>query len=104
MFTDRIAYWLGRAPRHAKVASFVPRLENLENRLTPAVSANDLFVASLYQGLLGRSVEPAGLMSWTSALNRGLGRPQVAQSIAGSTEALGRDVQLFYQALLGREP
>jgi hypothetical protein len=77
-------------------------LETLEDRTTPSVAANDLFVSSLYQTLLGRPADAGGRAYWTARLNTGATRTQVAQGIADSDEALSHDVQLFYQALLGR--
>src|ERR1700722_18620825 len=76
------------------------RLESLEDRTTPSVAANDLFVSSLYQGLLGRPADALGLVYWSVQLNAGVSRQQVAQGIATSNEALSRDVQLFYQTEL----
>ena len=77
-------------------------LEELENRLTPTVAPNALFVSSLYQGLLGRNVDSTGLTYWTGQLNAGATRTQVAEGIASSNEALNRDVNLFYDAVLNR--
>jgi Domain of unknown function (DUF4214) len=45
------------------------------------------FVTSLYEGLLGRAPETAGLASWTSALAQGASRGDVASAIADSNEA-----------------
>jgi Domain of unknown function (DUF4214) len=78
------------------------RLETLENRLTPSVAANDLFVTSLYQGVLGRNPDATGLAYWTGQLSAGATRTQVAAGITRSSEGLSRDIQIFYQDLLNR--
>jgi len=103
MLTRRFTSWLVRLLRPVAPARKAELgLEALEDRTTSSVAANDLFVSSLYQGLLGRPADAGGLAYWTARLDTGATRTQVAQGIAGSDEALSRDVQLFYQALLGR--
>jgi len=102
MFTARFTSRFRRLFRAVPTRKVEPRLETLEDRTTPSVAANDLFVASLYQGLLGRPADPGGVAYWAGQLNAGASRTQVAQGIAGSQEALGRDVNLFYNVLLGR--
>jgi hypothetical protein len=103
MFTARFTSRLRRLFRAAAPTRKVElRLETLEDRTTPSVAANALFVASLYQGLLGRNADAGGLAYWAGQLNAGASRTQVAQGIAGSQEAMGRDVNLFYNVLLGR--
>ena len=82
-----------RAPLH---------LESLEDRIVPAVPANEVYVSSLYQGFLGRAAEPAGLAAWVSLLNAGENRVQVALGIERSDEFTGRAVQIYYQDFLGR--
>jgi hypothetical protein len=80
------------------------RLESLEDRMTPAVSSNDLFVSTLYQGVLGRTADATALTYWGRFLNSGTinSNAVVATSITGSDEALSRDIQIFYQAILSR--
>src|SRR5437763_16447641 len=103
MFTLRLPRWVRTRPNRGTVAHQSSlRLEPLEARTTPTVAANDLFVSSLYQGLLARPAETDGLAYWTGKLNAGASRQAVAQGIAGSDEALSRDVQLFYKTLLDR--
>jgi Domain of unknown function (DUF4214) len=77
-------------------------LESLESRTVPAVAANDVYVSSLYQGLLGRDADPAGLAYWTAQLNAGQTRAAVALGIETSDEAIGRAVQIYYEDFLGR--
>ena len=102
MLTQRFASWLRRLNRPAGPRMAVLALEQLEARNVPSVAANNVFVSSLYQGLLGRNADQAGLTYWTPQLNSGVSRTQVAVDIAGSNEALGHDVGLFYDTLLNR--
>jgi hypothetical protein len=77
-------------------------LEYLESRNVPAVAANDVYVASLYQGLLGRNTDPAGLVYWDNLLNAGATRARVALGIEHSDEFVGRAIQIYYLDFLGR--
>ena len=54
----------------------------------PLASTGDAqFVISLYEGMLGRAPDPAGLANWTAALAQGATRGQVAAACAQSAEA-----------------
>jgi hypothetical protein len=103
----RVLSWLNhRAAAPIALSRRAPvslRLEELETRQVPTVFANQTYVATLYQGLLGRPVDGSGLAYWSAALNTGTSRAQVAQDILSSDEFLGREVQLFYKTLLGRD-
>jgi hypothetical protein len=77
-------------------------LEQLEDRALPSASVGDTFVATLYQGLLGRPAESQGLAFWSGQLNAGASPEQVAGGILGSDEFRSREVQILYQTLLGR--
>jgi len=78
------------------------QVEPLEERNLLSVSANAVFVSSLYQGLLGRPPDAAGLADWEHQLQVGVSRAQVALEIERSDEALGRAIQIYYQDFLGR--
>jgi hypothetical protein len=65
-------------------------------------SPNERFVAQLYRDLLGREPDAAGLAGWTSLLERGVSRSQVALGIENSTESHTRQLEALYQQLLGR--
>lgn len=68
-----------------------------------AADARD-YVAQLYQQELGRSgADDPGLGYWADAIASGsLSREAVANAIAQSPEALGRDIGTIYQQELGR--
>jgi hypothetical protein len=64
---------------------------------------NQLFVLQLYQDLLGREADAAGLASWSGQLDSGATtRTQVAGAIAGSMEYRSDEVQALYQHYLHR--
>jgi Domain of unknown function (DUF4214)/RTX calcium-binding nonapeptide repeat (4 copies) len=80
---------------------------NLGDGQPAAADATTRFVDRLYQDLLGRHAEPAGLAFWKGQLDQGLlTRAQVAAGIEASTEYLTDVVQQAYQRFLrrGAEP
>jgi hypothetical protein len=78
-------------------------VEELENRQVPsAVPAAEPFVAVLYQGLLGRPADVAGLAYWGGRLSATGSPTAVAAELLQSPEATTRDLQILYQNFLGR--
>jgi hypothetical protein len=67
-----------------------------------ALSPNQSFVVQLYEDLLQRPADDAGLATWTSLLDQGASRTQVARDIEASGEYLGNEVQALYQHYLHR--
>jgi uncharacterized protein (TIGR03118 family) len=65
-------------------------------------SANDRFVDQVYQDLLNRQADAAGLAFWTGALDQGATRSQVVAGIESSTEYETDQVQNAYQQFLHR--
>ena len=62
-------------------------------------------VSQMYQDLLGRRPDAAGLASWAGHLLAGrLTQGQVAAGIAGSTEYVTMRIAAEYRAVLGRQP
>jgi parallel beta-helix repeat protein len=68
----------------------------------PDPASNTTFVQQLYQDLLGRPAEDAGLTFWGGLLDGGFPRAQVVGGILGSLEYRIRVVQGLYQQLLHR--
>jgi hypothetical protein len=81
-----------------------PRLEELENRLTPSAvgTANENFIARVYLDLLGRSPDATGLATWSSKLDQGVSAHDVVLAIAQSTEYRTLQVESFYHRFLNR--
>jgi hypothetical protein len=65
-------------------------------------TANQRFVAQVYQDLLHRAADPGGLAAWSSLIDRGMARVQVVADIEKSAEFLGQEVQQIYLTYLGR--
>src|SRR5579863_4096497 len=81
-----------------------PRLEELENRLAPAIvgTPNQQFVAQMYLDLLKRPAAAGGLATWTTLLDQGVSRSQVVALIQSSTEYHTIEIQRLYTDLLHR--
>lgn len=65
-------------------------------------ASNVSWVAAMYQGLLGRSADDAGLAYWEGQLEAGVSQYQVALDIATSAERESIVVSNDYQTFLGR--
>jgi hypothetical protein len=81
-------------------------LETLEARVVPShlpvIIENRLFVTSLYNDLLHREPDQAGLDGFTRALDAGQSRDSVALSIINSIEFTRSFVGANYEHFLGR--
>ena len=58
----------------------------------------------MYQDLLGRSPDDAGVSYWTGRLTAGAQPADIAWGFAGSAEREGQRIRALYQTLLGRDP
>jgi ELWxxDGT repeat protein len=58
---------------------------------------------AIYNVLLGRSADPAGLAFWSGKMDQGMSAFQVARAIEGSTEFQRIQVENLYEALLQRQ-
>ena len=100
---SRLRRWLRRP---APVAAVAPRrrlqLEQLEARDVPAVLSGDTYLATLYQGFLGRPIDANGQIFWRQILATTGSRTTVAADILSSHEYRARELQIVYPTLLGR--
>ncbi|WP_166874850.1 DUF4214 domain-containing protein [Salinibacterium sp. ZJ450] len=62
------------------------------------------WVSDLYQKLLLRAPDAAGLQGWVTALQAGMGRDQLAFGFYQAPETLGVRITALYQTLLSRPP
>jgi hypothetical protein len=69
---------------------------------TAAGSTTNGFISAVYEDLLGRSPDSAGLANWSSALAGGTSQSQVAYGIASSNEYRTDLVQGYYEHFLNR--
>ena len=67
-------------------------------------SLNATFLATVYQGELGRDLDATGVSYWGTLLSQTGDRTQVAAGILSSTEYLNKEVWTDYGTLLGRAP
>jgi hypothetical protein len=101
-----------------------PGLQNWLNHLQAGASINDIaqlilgsdeynarvggspfaFVNSLYQNVLGRSEDSAGLAAWLGGLGQGQSRAQVAAGFLSSQEHMQQEVNRLYSQFLNRKP
>src|SRR5262249_58219015 len=58
----------------------------------------------VYQDMLPRRAEPAGLAAWEAHLNQGLSRAQVVEAIMATPEGLVNQVTDLYRNVLHRLP
>ena len=106
--------YLGRAGDPAGVASWVAQLQAGASEqqvaaaflASPEYSATHVtdgdFVQSLYENVLGRAGDQAGINNWTQALGAGMSRGAVAASFISSPESYQRAIDADYNAFLGR--
>jgi hypothetical protein len=115
----RSAYelFLSRAPSRTEVNNWLVRFQNglNEQQFEAVVLASDEFLQThasdtnswlnaVYEQVLGRPAEPAGLADWNQVLQNGSLRSDVALRIVASVEADDRLVSDAYQLLQGRSP
>jgi cyclophilin family peptidyl-prolyl cis-trans isomerase len=68
------------------------------------VATNQTYVTQLYQNLLGRSPDPGGLNTFTTALDQNtMTRTQVVTAMVTSDEARTHEIEDLYQSLLNRQ-
>jgi hypothetical protein len=63
---------------------------------------NSAWVHSLYQAILGRQPEAAGLEYWTTLADNGTPRALIVAAVYFGQESLGRRTNAYYQLALGR--
>jgi hypothetical protein len=66
------------------------------------LTANEVFLASVYQQLFDRDIDASGMSSWSNLLSQGMTRAQVVAAIETSPEYRTRQVQALYQRYLNR--
>jgi hypothetical protein len=69
---------------------------------TPAADSNTAFVQGLYNAVLKRSGDTAGITALVADLNSGVSRQTLAFALINSTENRTNEVETYYQTLLNR--
>jgi subtilisin family serine protease len=67
-------------------------------------ASDSAWVGSLYADILGRRANPAEQATWKQALQAGVGRLQLVESLLGSAEEYRQALTAAYQAFLHRTP
>jgi hypothetical protein len=62
------------------------------------------WITSMYEKLLGRDPDQAGLTAWLNALNNGVSPSAIALGFAASPEREGQRITADYEIYLGRAP
>jgi hypothetical protein len=70
----------------------------------PEANATTAYVQGLYQAILDRNADQAGLAFWVSALNAGVPNSEVAYVFVNSQEHRQDEVKYYYESFLGRAP
>ncbi len=70
----------------------------------PEANATTAYVRGLYQAILDRNADQAGLAFWVSALNAGVPNSEVAYVFVNSQEHRQDEVKYYYESFLGRAP
>jgi hypothetical protein len=110
--------FLGRAPDAGGLAYWTSQLqggtltdEGLDAEVISsseyfmrAGGTNELWVAALYQDLLGRQADAQGESYWVGQLQAGTSRTEVSNGFANSSERLGKQISNDYLDILGRDP
>lgn len=68
----------------------------------PTTNANAAYINAIYEQVLGRAADPAGLAAWENALGAGLSRYQFVRMLWDSAEHRAQEVQADYQEFLHR--
>ncbi len=87
-----------RGPR----ASYRPAVEPLEARAQPAALSSTAFVTKVFPDLLNRPVDSLGLAYWSSLVDQGFLRSQVAGRMEATQEYRAGVVQKLFSAYLRR--
>jgi hypothetical protein len=116
--TPAYVKFLGRAPDAGGLAYWTSQLqggtltdEGLDAEVISsseyfmrAGGTNELWVAALYQDLLGRQADSQGESYWVGQLQAGASRAEVADGFANASERLQKQISNDYLDILGRDP
>jgi hypothetical protein len=99
-----LAYWVGRLQKglcdEELEAGFIGSAEYIQNH----GGTGDAWVGGMYQDLLGRRPDPAGLQYWLDRLHQGADPHAIAYGFAASPEREAMRVREDYFKYLGRTP
>jgi hypothetical protein len=79
------------------------KLPEIRSRVA-SLTYQSSFIKALYEDMLGRAADEAGLRSWTDAIARGWSKRSVVRGFANSSEYRKLRITQAYQQVLGRNP
>ncbi|HYI61659.1 MAG TPA: Ig-like domain repeat protein [Acidimicrobiales bacterium] len=97
-------FWINRLLTTGRYDRLLADLGASGEFWTKAGSTNEGFVTRVYDRLLNRAPDQAGLAHWTARLDAGAPRGNLIRTIATLDEPLGRLVTLSYDEILDRTP
>jgi len=97
-------YWVNRLQSHGRYDHLLADLAASDEFWTKAGSTNNGFVTRIYQQLLGRTPDQAGLDHWTGRLDAGTSRRALVLTLATLEEPLRVLVTAAYDEILARTP
>ncbi len=97
-------FWVGRLLSHGRYDQLLADLAASGEFWSKAGGTNVGFVTRVYEQLLGRTPDTAGLDFWTGKLSTGTSRRALVLTLANLNEPLGRLVAGAYDEILSRTP
>jgi len=98
------AFWVGRLQSTGRYDQLLADLAASPEFWSKAGGTNTGFVTRVYDRLLGRTPDTAGLNHWVGRLDGGTSRRALVLTLANLDEPLGRLVVDAYDEILGRAP
>ncbi len=98
------AFWVGRLLSHGRYDQLLADLAASGEFWSKAGGTNVGFVTRVYEQLLGRAPDTAGLDYWTAKLATGASRRALVLTLANLNEPLSRLVAGAYDEILSRTP
>jgi len=100
-----LAYWTSLLQKETLTdEGLAAELISSNEYFAHAGGTNELWVAALYQDLLGRQADAQGESYWVGQLQAGVSRAEVADSFANASERRREQISNGYLDILGRVP
>jgi hypothetical protein len=97
-----LGHFVGLLEQGGTLSQVRARILGSPEFLARAGGTDAAFLASLYQAVLGRAVDPSGAGTWGTVLAGGTSRAAVAAVVLSSPEGFRVQVESFYQRFLHR--
>ncbi|MFP5322832.1 MAG: DUF4214 domain-containing protein [Acidimicrobiia bacterium] len=101
---DGLDYWVTRIQAGTTPAAVAAHFYGSPEHHANAGGTDDAWVTDLYEEILGRTPDEAGLDHWVGEAERGVPLPRIAGAFHGSLESRRTRVTGLYAELLARQP